>query len=441
MPRISPRILLLVVFILIASLVYLAGVSRVPFHPDETTNIYMSSDFEAFFLQPSALFWQPGNDGEQRQHYRLLDPPMGRTWIGFVRWLTGQEELLADWDWSIPWQENQAAGALPNADLLQTGRLAAAILFPFTLILIYLTGKSLNGELTGWIAMFLTISSALVLMHTRRAMAEGWLVTGIALSLWALIAWRERPWLCAIPIALAFNAKYSAALLLLVGILAILWNPEETKQTWRSKFIYIAIFLAIFGGITLLLNPFLWAHPIQALSAAITARSDFMVAQAVDFAGTSSLFAPQTFWQSLAAMLAQLFFTPPAFAEVSNYLAQTQPAISVYLSNPLNNLLRGFVGGGIQLGFFLLGLITTLRGIFTSPSFIPKRGLILILAALTFEFAFMLITTNVAFQRYYLVLLPMVILISSLGFASMIRFITDIINSFRSARNNEAGSI
>ncbi|HWR67180.1 MAG TPA: hypothetical protein VN364_13765 [Bellilinea sp.] len=441
MPRVSPRILLLAVFILIVSLVYLAEVSSVPFHPDESTQIYMSSDFEIFFQQPSALFWQPEKGDSLRQHYRQLDPPFTHTWIGFVRWLTRQPELIADWDWSRSWQANQTAGALPEADLLQTGRLAVAILFPFTLAFVYLSGKQLGGEITGWSAIVLTASNALILLHTRRAMAEGWLVTGVAFSLWALFTWRKRPWLCAIPIALAFNAKYSAAPLLLVGIIAILWNPTEKNRTWRGIVVQLAAYLAIFGGITLLLNPFLWAHPFESISAAITARSNFMAAQSVDFSGASSLFAPQTIWQSLTAMLAQVFFTPPSFAEVSNYLAQTKPVVEEYLSNPLNNLLRGPVGGGTLLGFFLLGLITTLRRIFTPPRLASKRGLILILTALAFEFIFMLITTNVAFQRYYLVLLPMVILICSLGVASLIRFFTDILNWFRTTQKNSSGTV
>lgn len=440
MPRISPQILLLVVIILIASLVYLTGVINVPFHPDEGTYIYMSSDFVSFFRQPSELFWQLDKSDELRQHYRLLDPPVLRNWIGFVRWVTRQPELLADWDWSKSWPENQAAGALPDANLLLISRLAVAILFPVTLVFLYLSGKRLGGDLTGWMTIALAATSALILLHTRRAMAESWLVTGVAFSLWAMIAWRKSPWLCAIPIALAFNAKYSAAPLLLVGILAILWNPREQAQTRRGKFAQVAAYLVIFGGITLLLNPFLWAHPFQALSAAITARSNFMAAQSIDFTGASSLYAPQTVWQSLTAMLAQLFFTPPAFSEVSNYVAQTQPAVDGYLSNPLNNFLRGPVGGGIQLGFFLLGLITSVRIIFTPLRFTSKRGPILILAALTIESGFLLITTNVAFQRYYLVLLPMVILICGFGLASMIRFIIDVFNRARSERSSKTES-
>ena len=56
MPRLSPRILLLITFILIASLIYLAGVNSVPFHPDESTYIYMSSDFQMFFQQAFGRF-------------------------------------------------------------------------------------------------------------------------------------------------------------------------------------------------------------------------------------------------------------------------------------------------------------------------------------------------------------------------------------------------
>ena len=383
-----------------------------------------------FFQKPSVVFWQPQPINELRQHYRLLDPPLLRTWVGFSRWLTGQPDLTSDWDWSKSWQENQAAGALPDPNLLQTGRLSVALFFPLTLLFMYLAGRELGGEVAGWISMILTISSALILLHTRRAMAEGLLVTGVAFSLWALVAWRKRLWLTAIPIALAFNAKYSAAPLVLIGIIAILWNPGANSRTWKGKFLQLAAFVGVFAGLTLLLNPFLWAHPFQALMAAITARANFMVAQSADLAAAGNFVAPQTVFQSLAAMMAQLFFTPPAFAEVSNYLAQTQGSVEAYLSNPFNNFFRGLVGGGIQLGLFLLGMVTIIRSIFNSPQLQQKHQLVLFLSALLSEIIFMLITTNVAFQRYFMVLLPMVILTMSLGLSSLIRFFGSIYKRF-----------
>jgi len=421
------RNFLLLAFIGIASWIYLTGILAVPFHPDESTQIFMSGDFELFSQKPSALFWQANPTDEIRQRYRLLDPPLTRIWIGFARWVTGQPAMPADWDWSKTWQDNSAAGALPDPGLLQTARLAIGLFFPLTLFFAFRAGKSLGGDLTGWIAMFLTLGNALILLHTRRAMAEGALVIGVFFSLWALTAWRKRLWLSAIPLALAFNAKYSAAPLVLAGIVAILCMSGEKPLPIRQRLIRLAGFLALFGGITLLLNPFLWAHPFQALSAAVTARTDFMAAQSADYFSTDTPLAPSTLLQSLLAMTAQLFFTPPASAEVGNYLPQTQIFIDRYLANPLHSLLRSFAGGGLQLGLVILGLVAVIRGVLSRVKFSQKQNLTLFLFAVFLEFIFMLATTNVAFQRYYLVLVPMVILTSSLGINSLVSIFRSIL--------------
>ena len=421
------RTFFLSAFIGMASWLYLSGILNVPFHPDESTQIYTSSDFEFFFQKPSSLFWQPNPTDELRQHYRLLDPPLTHTWIGFTRWVIGQPALPADWDWSKTWGENSTAGALPDPGLLQTARLSIGLFLPLTLFFAFRAGKTLGGELTGWIAMLLTWSNALVLLHTRRAMAEGPLVMGVFFSLWALTSWKKHLWLSAIPLALAFNAKYSAAPLVLVGIGAILWNSGENKMPWRQKWICLAGFLALFGGITLLLNSFLWAHPFQALTAALNARVDFMAAQSADYFLTNTPLAPANFFQSLLAMTVQLFFTPPASAEVANYLPQTQIFIDRYLANPFNSLLRSFVGGGVQLGVVLLGLADIVRGTFGKTANQNKQVLVLFLSALLLETTFMLVTTNVAFQRYYMVLVPLVVLTGSLGISSLVNAIRTLL--------------
>lgn len=421
MPRNFPlRYLILYAFIGTASWLYLSGILNIPFHPDESTQIYMSSDFELFFEKPSVVFWQPTPADALRQHYRLLDPPLTHTWIGFTRWVTGQPALSADWDWSKTWEENSRAGALPDPDLLQATRLAIGLFFPLTLLFAFRAGKALGGEPTGWIAMLFTWSNALILLHTRRAMAEGLLVLGVFFSLWALTAWKKHVWLSAIPLALAFNAKYSAAPLALVGIGAILWDSCENKMSWRQKWIRLVGFLALFGGITLLLNPFLWAHPFQALTAALDARVDFMAAQSADYFSTDKPLAPSNFIQSLLAMTAQLFFTPPASAEVGNYLPQTQIFIDRYLANPFNSLLRSFVGGGVLLGLTLLGLVSLIRSAASKLKPIKKSPQAVFLIAIIAEFVFMLATANVAFQRYYMVLVPLVILASSLGVNNLV---------------------
>lgn len=81
------------------SVFYLAGLGTVPFHPDESTQIFMSADLERFFENPADLFWQPHQINEQRQRYRLLGAPLPRYVIGFGRLVAGRlAPLPTNWD-------------------------------------------------------------------------------------------------------------------------------------------------------------------------------------------------------------------------------------------------------------------------------------------------------------------------------------------------------
>jgi hypothetical protein len=165
---------LFAVLLVASSLFYFWGLKAVPFHPDEGTQLFMSADFEALLTRPLTLVWQPGEDGDLRQRYRLLDAPLTRYLIGAGRMATGQPALVMDWDWSLGWKENSMAGAVPTPSQLDAARFAVASLFPLTLLFTYLTGKALVGGPAGLLAALLTATNALILLHTRRAMAESW---------------------------------------------------------------------------------------------------------------------------------------------------------------------------------------------------------------------------------------------------------------------------
>ena len=100
--RYGPGVLLLLLF----SIGYFLGVKQVPFHPDESTNLYMSSDLSAFFNNPARLFWTPENSDELRMRYRVLDAPLNRYLVEISRTLNRQTALESDWDWSKTWDEN-----------------------------------------------------------------------------------------------------------------------------------------------------------------------------------------------------------------------------------------------------------------------------------------------------------------------------------------------
>ena len=209
----------------------LSGTGEVPFHPDESTQLYMSRDFELLLSDPLSLAWTPDQSGDGRLHLRLVDAPLTKYLLGLGRSLVGLPALPADWDWSKTWEQNQAAGALPDPGLLLAGRLALTLLLPFSLLLVYQIGARMHGSLTGLLAALLLGLNALVLLHDRRAMAEAALTFGVLFALWSFLAGKRHPWLVGLGLAVVFNAKQTGLALLPVGLLAVaLPDPEAPTR-------------------------------------------------------------------------------------------------------------------------------------------------------------------------------------------------------------------
>lgn len=405
--------LLLVIMILAASIFYLTGVAAVPFHPDESTQLFMSADLETLFANPAALFFDPQAADDLRQHYRLMDAPLPRYWIGLARMVSGQPALRSDWDWTLSWDENAARGALPSAGQLLAARMMLALLFPFSLYFTYRLGWLLAGPVAGWSALLLTALNALVLLHTRRAMAEGLLLFNITLSLWLLLRGGKRPWLAAVPLALAFLCKQSAVALLLPAALALLTplGGELRKAArWRNTLLAAGIFLAL----VLLFNPVFWANPVQAVPAALRERSAFVQAQVTAHTQAGGALLANRLPERLVGIVAQLYLTPPAVMDLGNYRAALASAESEYLGNPLHTLLRGFAGGGL---FLLLAMFGLLAGSLRAVKQKQPGGAfwLFTLAGLAQTAALLLVP--VPFQRYSIALVPYAVLFAGIGIA------------------------
>lgn len=396
------NIIICCLIIILFSVFFLAGVKDVPFHPDESTYIFMSDDVTILLNDPQSVFWQPGQIDDLRQHYRKLDPPTSRNMIALSRYLTGQPSLAADWDWSLSWQENAQAGALPNAGLLTASRIGVALLFPFSLFVFYLTVKKVSNSITAWLSMLFLAGNAIFLLHTRRAMSESFLLFAIILSVYFLIQFQDKPWLSSIPIALAINAKLSAAPLVFIGLLAILVLNIRKEHPGKNILRQLTLFAVILLAISFLLNPFLWAHPVQAAQSAWQARLELtgrQVATVLEVSPEQVLDNPA---KRIGNLLAHLFYTPPAIADVANYLAETGSSAEAYLSNPLHTLGRSLLSGSLALVLTLTGFLASLLDLSRSRSlpllFFNLSGLALIAA--------ILILVPLPFQRYVLPALP-----------------------------------
>jgi hypothetical protein len=409
--------------LLALSAFYLRGLGGVPFHPDESTQLFMSADFEAYLAGPAALAWDAGQAGDLRAHYRLLDAPLTRYWVGLGRLLAGLEALPADWDWTQDWGKNDRRGALPGADLLFAGRVGVVALFPFSMYFLYRSGSQLAGRPAGWAAALLYGSHALILLHTRRAMAEGPLLFGITAFLAALPQTHRRPGLAGLAAALAFNAKQSALPLLLAGLLAVVWKPSlpageapappgfgAAVRSRQSTVLSLAL-LQYFGAfvlVTLALNPFLWRQPAAAFRAALQARRELLAGQVADVTRLAPGQVLDSPGEQLAGLLVQLYLAPPMFAEAGNYRPETGPGETAYLANPFLTLGRGLAGGGLLLGLTLVGLYRALRAAWTRP--IQRRTAALFLVAGGLQAGGLLLAVPLAWQRYYLPLVPFVCL-------------------------------
>ena len=221
--------------LLMLSIFYISGVSKVPFHPDESTLIFMSADFEHLFSDPLSMSWKAGDPIPDTVRYRMIDAPITRYLLGFGRSINKITAPQVDWDWSATWEENEIAGALPDERLLLTERLVIASFFPLTILLLYLIGLKLDGRLLGILIVLLFSLNPLILLHTRRAMAEGVLIFGLVLTMYTSLKYAKYPFLVGLTAALAFNAKHSAFVLIPIGLLAVCWSSFSSSFLSRRR--------------------------------------------------------------------------------------------------------------------------------------------------------------------------------------------------------------
>jgi 4-amino-4-deoxy-L-arabinose transferase-like glycosyltransferase len=397
-----------VILLAMLSAFHLSTFAAVPFHPDEATQLYMSSDVNDLFTRPGALAWTPDNP-DPRKIYHLLDAPVTRYVLGVGRSLAGLGAVPLDWDWGETWDENETAGALPTPELLWVGRLAIILLLPLSLTFLYRTGRAAGGRVAGLAAALLLGTNALVLVHGRRAMAEGALMLGVTFTLWSLLHGHKRPWLAGLAAALAFNAKQFGVALIPAGIVAVAWLPPQTLNRWRKIVVNWLQFGAVVALLTLVLNPVLWRYPFQAGEQMWLARQDLTGRQLAD----ATLLVPEqvltTPGKRALVLVANLYVLPPSFYEVGNYVDQTAPTEVVYMANPLHHLLRGVIGGGLYLTLTLVGVAMAILAL-RRERYPRRRTLALLLLATLFQLALMLATLHLPWQRFAIPLVPMVCL-------------------------------
>jgi len=411
--------------ILLLSLVFFLRLMQVPFHPDESTQIFMSSDLQELFSSPRRLIWLGAADEDREMQLRMLDAPLTRYMIGVGGWLTNQNALPVDWDWTKSFDYNQQAGALPANSLLLTARLSVSFFFPLSLVLFWLVLKKNFSPAAGWVGIFSAAGNALVLLHTRRAMAESLTFFLVIWLIYILYQKRHSPVILGLAAGLAFCAKQSTVIWILAAFACILFGSYSFADTFKRKITNLFICAGAFILVVLLLNPFLWKYPFSAFQRAYTLRQDLVSRQFADISRVSPSSALHSPVQRVGALAANLFFTPPAIEDTTNYIDELSVSINRYNEDPVNSILRNIPGGFIVLVFTLLGVYTAIR---PGSKLHTRENLLLVLAGLT-QFLFLASTIPLPFQRYVIPLAPTAIVFFAVGTSKLIELIWQIIET------------
>jgi hypothetical protein len=387
---------------------YFSGVSLVPFHPDESTQIFMSSDLELLFNNTTELFYKGSTDLSLKETYRLLDAPLTKYMIGVSRTLFNLPGLEQDWDWSQSFAENY--GSFPAKKLLLVARLAVSIFFPLSGILLFLIAKEIfDNRILPTIATILLFSlNSILLLHTRRAMAESLLIFFMLLSLYILLKLKpEKLWLSSIPLAFAINAKQSLVFLIPIGIIVLIY---QNVGNYKKLLLQLLLFILMLTGISYTLNPIAWREPIKVSKLMIDQRNELSVAQLSAIESVTPEFSTTTTNEKLIAFIAQSFILEPALQDISNYEKELAPSFINYFKNPFHKgVFRNLYGGVI---FVLLSIIGFIFSLF---KFTKKKILVFSISSLMF-FIESLFFINLPFQRYFLPAIPYWIIFSVFGF-------------------------
>jgi 4-amino-4-deoxy-L-arabinose transferase-like glycosyltransferase len=400
----------------------LAGVPLTTYHGDEGMQVFATQDYITAFIDgsPSDLLTEPPYTIDSRPYLRIINGSVQRYAAGWVLHLRGHNagDLPREpgWNWGLNYPENVAGGWLPKDSVLFAARYTSATFFALSVIPMFAMGILLGGRWAAYPAAILYALNPILLLNGRRAMMEGSLLLFGLLTLWlALIivkqiqARQDIQWwhwtglaMCG---GLTLASKHSGAIFLIgawawVG-LAILW----TRQYVVKRIVLIVASGAVAVGLFVGLSPALWNNPPARLADLVRLRSELLSIQVAIEAD-----APTKLTDRAVGIITQPFIAPLAHFERPDW-NEVEP-IAAQVAAYDNLWLRGLPTTpwiGIPLTILaLIGAVILIRRQ-------PTVGVGLLLCyALT---ALALMGNPLPWQRYVIPLIPLVILLTSAGFA------------------------
>jgi 4-amino-4-deoxy-L-arabinose transferase-like glycosyltransferase len=418
------------------SWLYLAGLADVPFHPDEASWIYMSGDFDALaHMGPAPLIWRRGELMTTDVFLRLINAPVAKYSIGAGRWLTGHaSDRNADWQWGASWEENAQAGTIPSSAVLLASRWTVTLAAVLSIALLFHLTHSMHGVTAAVGATVLLATHPLIMLHTRRAMAEG---VAQLFTVIAIVAIRrfadaaDRPGdrkgalrtaiAAGVAIGFAVASKQSAAALIPVAfVTAVLVARSKVnglRAPKRVGFENVAALMIATGLTYFALNPVLYEQPVRAGRSMISMRR----ALTRSVAGATDVITPRALMPTVASRLSaawqQMYWNAPSFSEWPTYDDQIAQTVGAYEHRSTARLWNS---AAVRLLFVVLsciGVVCAAGDIGRDRLGPPSRPQQIVLGWFVAEIAFVAAAFTLNWQRYFLPLLPPICLLAGVGAA------------------------
>jgi len=428
--------LLNALYVLLLAGYVLAGTSSVPFHGDESTTIWMSRDYGYIFLDENLTqvrYADPPINATE-QHLRLITGSLTKYLMGLSWSLNGYQtdKINEQWDWGADWNYNINFGHTPDDKLLMLGRWSSSIMVALSIVALFAIGWQIAGRPAAYISSLLYVINPVVLLNGRRAMFEGGLLLFSLLVVLVGVYFLKtrRNWLLimlGVVSRLALSAKHPVIFTVFPVYVAIavnvIWEQLRDKINYHNILRWLLwLSLSTFTALLVfyLMNPVWWGDPISRVGHVIDARSQLLQEQTALY----GRYVDRD--DQLAGLLRQMFVADPQYYEVDGW--------NVYIGEQINRyedtIWSGSQIGRSILGAFLLALITCIGFLSLVINANDGNAAAKVVAFWSvFAIVVVGIATPLEWQRYYLMLQPIVALTAGFGVVSMMKWGSRILST------------
>ena len=407
------------------SLYILAGTAIVPNHGDEATLIFMAQDFHEVYLYGNLrdiLFNREAAYSDYAMGLRLLNGTVSKNVYGFVTASNGlsSADINEPWNWMENYESNVAQGRIPQSWILHQARLASATQLALAVALFFQFTRMALGRPSAYLASAFLALHPNMLINGRRAMMEGSHMLGLMLVLLAGI-WllRQRTWksyaLLGVCMGFAVAAKHPNVLVagtvfcacLLMPIAQYLRERGRQRRMLTKALLGMTVTAVMAALVFLLLNPSWWSAPLDVPQVVFQLRQDLLRSQVENLGGYNSLAEQISGFFQYVFVGERQYFESPTWAGVD--IPTTQ--IAAYERSGLAGLL--YIGESSWLGIICLALSFVGLAFLVHSACVSPEIKTLILAWIGGTALFTLLLTPLPWARYYLPLVPALILLVS----------------------------